>query len=94
MNNLLCPYDTALPQPWVNKITDTGFDPRGTVVWGYPKGSIFGLPIPLTPISAHKLLSRAALFHHTASFLLAAWADAGVPVKAYFPRIQPVDIRR
>ena len=38
------PYDVALPQDWVNHITDRGFDPRGQVVWSYP----FGLPMPLT----------------------------------------------
>lgn len=51
-------FDTALPQPWVNAIMaedaywvgcDHGkFDPRGQIVWGYPKGSLFGLPLPLT----------------------------------------------
>ena len=42
------PYDVALPQDWVNHITDRGFDPRGQVVWSYPKGTVFGLPMPLT----------------------------------------------
>jgi hypothetical protein len=88
MNNLRCPYDSALPQPWVNRLTAAGFDPRGTVVWGYPPSYIFGVPVPLSAISAHKLLSRAAFAHHSARFLLAAWADAGVPVQAYFPRLQ------
>lgn len=41
-------FDTALPQGWVNHITDRGFDPRGQVVWSYPKGTVFGLPMPLT----------------------------------------------
>ena len=41
-------YDVALPQGWVNHITDRGFDPRGQVVWSYPKGTVFGLPMPLT----------------------------------------------
>lgn len=80
---LQCSYDTALPQPWVNKITALGFDPRGQVVWGYPKGSIFGIPVPLSPKAAHKLLSRAATLHLDAEYLLAAWADAGVPIKEY-----------
>lgn len=42
------PYDVALPQGWVNHITSLGFDPRGQVVWAYPKGSIWGMPMPLT----------------------------------------------
>ena len=42
------PYDTALPQGWVNHVTSQGFDPRGQVVWAYPKGTIWGLPMPLT----------------------------------------------
>lgn len=41
-------FDTALPQDWVNHITKMGFDPRGQVVWSYPKGTVFGLPMPLT----------------------------------------------
>ena len=43
-------YDTALPQPWVNDCSrNKNFDPRGMVVWGYPKGcSVFGDPLPLT----------------------------------------------
>ena len=42
------PYDVALPQDWVNHITKTGFDLRGKVVWAYPKGTVFGMPMPLT----------------------------------------------
>lgn len=41
-------FDTALPQDWVNHITKMGFDPRGQVVWAYPRGTLFGLPMPLT----------------------------------------------
>lgn len=41
-------YDTALPQGWVNHVTDLGFDPRGQVIWAYPQGYICGMPMPLT----------------------------------------------
>ena len=41
-------FDTALPQDWVNLTTARGFDPRGQVVWAYPRGTLFGLPMPLT----------------------------------------------
>ena len=50
-------YDTALPQDWVNAKVRQGFDPRPVVVWGYPKGSIFGLPLPLT-VEAEAELKR------------------------------------
>ena len=50
-------YDTALPQDWVNAVTKQGFDPRPVVVWGYPKGSIFGMPLPLT-VEAEAELER------------------------------------
>ena len=40
-------YDTALPQGWVD-VTTVDFDPRRNVVWGYPKGSVMGLPLPVT----------------------------------------------
>ena len=40
--------DTALPQDWVNHVTSKGFDPRGQVVWSYPHGTVWGLPMPLT----------------------------------------------
>ena len=41
-------YDIALPQDWVNHITNLGFDPLGQVVWAYPHGYVWGLPMPLT----------------------------------------------
>ena len=41
-------YDIALPQDWVNHVTSLGFDPRGQVVWAYPHGYIYGMPMPLT----------------------------------------------
>ena len=42
-------FDTAMPQYWVDTMQrDYHFDPRGQVVWGYPNGSIFGIPLPLT----------------------------------------------
>ena len=42
------PFDPTLPQDWVNLTTERGFDPRGQVVWAYPKGTAWGLPMPLT----------------------------------------------
>ena len=33
---------------WVNHITKMGFYPRGQVVWAYPHGYIYGMPMPLT----------------------------------------------
>ncbi len=41
-------FDTALPQDWVDEATYLGFDPRAQVVWAYPKGSCWGMPMPLT----------------------------------------------
>ena len=38
-------YDCALPQEWV----DAGrCHAIGHVIWGYPKGSIFGMPMAIT----------------------------------------------
>ena len=42
-------FDTALPQGWVNKAIERGFDPRGHVVWGYPDGCLFGRAMAVTP---------------------------------------------
>jgi hypothetical protein len=55
-----CAYDTALPQEWVNLMTRQGFDPRYQFVWAYPKGSVFGIPYPLSPRAAYKFLVRNA----------------------------------
>ena len=53
-------YDCALPQQWVDAVTDHGFDPRGQVVWGYPPESkLMGQPLPLTT-EAVVALSRLA----------------------------------
>ena len=42
-------YDCALPQPWVDAARDVdGFDVRPHFVWGYPPGSVFGRPLPLS----------------------------------------------
>lgn len=35
-------FDTALPQGWVNNMTNRGFDPRGHFVTLYPTGSMLG----------------------------------------------------
>ena len=58
-------YDTALPHEWVMQIrTFTGGDPDrdptrwpARCVFGYPKGSIFGRPLPLTR-EAEELLEQ------------------------------------
>jgi hypothetical protein len=41
-------YDYAIPQDWVDAMVRRGFDPRGHVVWGYPRGGIAGQPYPIT----------------------------------------------
>jgi hypothetical protein len=41
-------FDTALPQSWVKACNNRGFDPRGSVIWGYPKDFHSGHPFPLT----------------------------------------------
>jgi hypothetical protein len=68
-----CSYDTALPQPWVNEMQASGFDPREQVVWAYP--NVFGCPYPLSPRAAHKILSRAP--HPT--FQIELWKECGLP---------------
>lgn len=35
-------FDTALPQQWVNRMQERGFDPRGHFVTMYPTGSMLG----------------------------------------------------
>ena len=41
--------DSALPQAWVDKCQDCGFDPRPHVVWAYPNEyRTFGVPYPVT----------------------------------------------
>jgi hypothetical protein len=43
------PYDTSLPQPWVDACRDEhNFDVRPCVVWGYGPGNALGAPLPLT----------------------------------------------
>jgi hypothetical protein len=49
-------FDTALPQDWVDLTHTYGFDPRGTVVWLYRKGDIFGRPQPLTMDSYRSMI--------------------------------------
>ena len=51
--NALLPGETvdyALPQGWVDECQAEGFDPRGCVVWHYPKqkGWLCGRPAALT----------------------------------------------
>lgn len=35
-------FDTALPQQWVNRMQDRGFDPRGHFVTVYPTSNMLG----------------------------------------------------
>lgn len=35
-------FDTALPQQWVNRMTERGFDPLGHFVTLYPTGNMVG----------------------------------------------------
>ena len=58
-------YDTALPQEWVDRMTGQGWDPRGQVVWAYPHGYVFGMPMPLTEEARR----------HLAELKQAAWED-------------------
>lgn len=41
-------YDHALPQTWVDAMYQRGIEARGRFVWHYPKGSLHGMPLPLT----------------------------------------------
>jgi hypothetical protein len=41
-------YDTALPQGFFDEcLRLTGFSPFGRMVWGYPPGVLYGLPLPI-----------------------------------------------
>jgi hypothetical protein len=43
------PFDVALPQQWLDEVTNEHFDPRINCVWGYPtRNKVFGEPLPLT----------------------------------------------
>lgn len=41
-------FDTALPQPWVDRLCDRDLDPRGHFVWLYEKGRPMGRCAPIT----------------------------------------------
>lgn len=79
---ITCPYDLSLPPPWVRKMCRSGFDPRGCVLWGYYSisSTSFGFPLPLTPITAHKIAVRV----RGVDILLQIWEEVGVPVGKYF----------
>ena len=60
--NVLYPgesVDYALPQGWLSRMMKEGFDPRGCVVWHYPRSHPQGIPAPLT-LEAYNALSK----HH------------------------------
>ncbi|WP_289101015.1 hypothetical protein [uncultured Marinobacter sp.] len=43
-------FDTALPQQWVKRMTERGFDPRGHFVTLYPTSPMLGFYMaPVTP---------------------------------------------
>lgn len=48
-------YDTALPQNWVNRCIELGYDPRPCFVWGYHDKTVMGQPLPLTKEAAQDL---------------------------------------
>lgn len=52
------PYDTALPQDWLNQFKGEDYHTilSGTC-WGYPSGCIFGIPCPVT-VQADWLLGK------------------------------------
>jgi len=53
-------FDTALPQQWVNRMADRGFDVRGHFVTLYPKYSI-----PYTaPITTEGIRMAAIIASH------------------------------
>lgn len=58
-------FDTALPQGWVNDAYP--FEVVPCFVWGYPAGSLFGIPLPLTK-AADKWLRTRDRFERTADF--------------------------
>ena len=54
-------YDTALPQPWVDKMRDVyHHDVRGHFVWSYDGAGVFGRPHALTPEGGEMLLEEEA----------------------------------
>ena len=54
-------FDCALPQDWVNEAESSqGFDVRPHFVWGYPEGSCFGMPLPLSTEGVTFLLESEA----------------------------------
>ena len=53
-------YDVALPQQWVDEVTNEHFDPRYCVVWGYTsRQPIYGEPLALTQEAYRSLLFQA-----------------------------------
>ena len=49
-------YDTAIPIDWFNQALGRDFNPGGQIVWGYPKGYLFGTPLPLTVEAVNYLI--------------------------------------
>lgn len=48
-------FDTALPQPWVDRVSEAAGDPRGHFVWSYERDRIAGEPFPTTTHGVHLL---------------------------------------
>lgn len=56
------PFDTALPQDFVDECQRCGFDPRPEVVWAYPAmHHLFGIPMGVTIKATAKLRLVAAI---------------------------------
>jgi len=56
-------YDTALPQQWVNRMAERGFDVRGHFVTLYPTSSMLGFYMaPITP-EGIEMAARVASMH-------------------------------
>lgn len=48
-------FDTALPQPWVDRVIEAAGDPRGHFVWSYAGDRVSGEPFPTTTHGVHLL---------------------------------------
>ena len=51
------PYDTALPQEFVDEMRKRGFEAFGQFVWSYANGSWLGFPYPLNASAVRALIT-------------------------------------
>jgi len=56
-------FDTALPQQWVNRMADRGFDVRGHFVTLYPTSSMFGFYMAPVTNEGIEMAARVASMH-------------------------------